>query len=65
MARLVGLPEYNVLLAEINGRDKNLRIGQFVWNAYGQRGVDGIGWPEFFYADDETAMNMLERYMYA
>lgn len=62
MARLVGLPEWPVLLAEINGRDTRLRIGQFVWNKYGQRGIDGAGWPEFFYADDAKAIDMLEEY---
>lgn len=64
MARLVGLPEWHVLLAEINSRDANggERIGQFVWNRYGQRGIDGEGWPEFFYADDAKAIDMLEAY---
>ena len=62
MARLVGLPEWPVLLAEINSRDKGIRIGQFVWNKYGQHGIDGEGWPEFFYAGDEKAIDMLEAY---
>lgn len=65
MARLIGLPEWSKLIAEINSRDSlgGERIGQFVWNKYGQRGIDGAGWPEFFYADDAKAIDMLEKYM--
>lgn len=62
MARLVGLPEWHVLFQEINARDKNLRIGQFIWNKYGERGIYGEGWPAFFYADDAKAIDMLEEY---
>jgi len=63
MARLIGIPEWSKLISEINERDKSIRIGQFVWNKYGQRGIDGAGWPEFFYADDAKAIDMLEAYM--
>lgn len=63
MARLIGLPEWSKLISEINSRDKGIRIGQFVWNKYGQRGIDGAGWPEFFYAEDAKAIDMLEAYM--
>lgn len=63
MARLIGIPEWSKLISEINERDKSIRIGQFVWNKYGQRGIDGAGWPEFFYADDAKAIDMLVAYM--
>lgn len=62
MARLVGLPDFHSLKKHINSRDTTIRIGQFVWNNYGQRGIDGKGWPELFYADDAKAIEILEKY---
>lgn len=62
MARLVGLPEWHVLCNEIIRRDPGVRIGQFVWNKYGVNGIDGKGWPELFYADNSTAIDILEEY---
>ena len=62
MARLVGLPDWHTIREEISGRESGVRVGQFVWNKYGQIGIDGEGWPEFFYADDAKALDMLANY---
>lgn len=62
MARLVGLPDWHTIRGEISGRESGVRVGQFVWNKYGQTGIDGEGWPEFFYADDAKALDMLANY---
>lgn len=62
MARLVGLPTLDVLKQEIAQRPAGIRIGQYVWNKYGHRGIDGEGWPELFYADDDRAITLLSSY---
>lgn len=64
MARLIGLPAYEELIrqAKIDKELGGQRIGQFVWNRYGIDGVDGKGWPELFYADDEKAIKMIQQY---
>ena len=62
MARLVGLPEWQVLQTEIASRPKQLRIGQYVWNKYGQSGIDGNTLQDLFYADDEKSIQLLRSY---
>lgn len=62
MARLIGLPEFGVLMNQASRRDSGVRIGQFVWNTYGQYGIDGKGWPELFYADDKKAIEIIKNY---
>lgn len=62
MARLVKLPTWEQLMKEVDSRDKNLRIGQFVWNEYGQTGIDGNTLNRLFYAPDSTAIQILREY---
>lgn len=64
MARLIGLPAYDELMrqAKIEKELSGQRIGQFVWNRYGLRGIDGNGWPELFYADDEKAIKIIQNH---
>ncbi|UFK09576.1 hypothetical protein [Xanthomonas phage DES1] len=66
MARLVRLPLYHILIEEINARDcsKCQRIGQYLWNKYGQRGINNQGWPELFYADDKKALDIVNAIYY-
>lgn len=64
--RLVNLPDSNNLVVNLYKCDVNcsfLRLGQFVWNNWGQVGVDGKGWPELFYEEDEgKVLQMLDKY---
>lgn len=65
MARLVGLPDS---VEELVHRYKSApeypqaRLGQWAWNTYGVVGVDGAGWPELFYADNEKALAIIRNY---
>ena len=66
MSRLVDLPNTlgELFLAyELRSeKEESLRLGQWVWNNYGIRGVDGKAWPELYYADDDKAIEILKLY---
>lgn len=69
--RLVGLPEYLWQLQQEwqqseYGQRVGVRFGQYVWNAYGQYGVDGSGWPELFYVEsvEEASQMLINRQYY-
>ena len=65
MARLVGLPDKLQQLVHSWKRGpcgNAQRLGQYVWNNYGQVGADGKTWTELFYAEHDKALKMLLTY---